>query len=436
VEYFSPESLCLCVLQAGPVSLSDVEILQLVEGKHIPAYKLESALGDPERGVAIRRKFITRQLAPDSAASCLSDLPYLHYDFSKVMGACCENVVGYMPVPVGVAGPLLLNGEYFHVPMATTEGALVASTNRGCRALAPGGGVKSHLLGDGMTRGPVVRFPSAAEASQVKLWLDERANFSTVAEAFNGTSGFARLVGVQAAVAGRLLFIRFKATTGDAMGMNMLSKGTEKSLGVISRLFPTMEVISLSGNYCTDKKPSAINWIEGRGKSVVCEATVSAATVRQVLKTTVEALVDLNVCKNLVGSAMAGSVGGFNTHAANVVCAIFIATGQDPAQTVGSSNCITLTEKGGPSGEDLHISVTMPSLELGTVGGGTVLPAQAACLKMLGVQGPNKEAPGENAAQLARVVCGAVLAGELSLMSALAAGHLVKSHLTHNRLVS
>jgi hydroxymethylglutaryl-CoA reductase (NADPH) len=340
-----------------------------------------------------------------------------------------------MPVPVGVAGPLLLDGRCFHVPMATTEGALVASTNRGCRALSVAGGVRSHILGDGMTRGPVVRFPSAAEASRTKLWLDDRGNFATVAEAFNSTSGFARLVGLRSALAGRLLYIRFKATTGDAMGMNMLSKGTEKSLGILARLFPSMEVVSLSGNFCTDKKPAAINWIEGRGKSVVCEATIPAETVRQVLKTTVDALVDLNVCKNLVGSAMAGSVGGFNTHAANVVCAIFIATGQDPAQTVGSSNCITLTEKGGPSGEDLHMSVTMPSLEIGTVGGGTVLPPQAACLKMLGVHGPNRASPGGNAAQLARVICGAVLAGELSLMSALAAGHLVKSHLTHNRWV-
>ena len=207
----------------GPAALTDCEVLQLVEHKHIPAYKLETALGDPERGVAIRRKLVAKQLSV-SSSSCLSELPYQNYDFSKVMGACCENVVGYMPVPVGVAGPLLLDGEYFHVPMATTEGTLVASTNRGCRALALGGGVKSHLLGDGMTRGPVVRFPSAAEASGAKLWLDERDNFRTVAEAFNSTSGFARLVGVHTAVAGRLLYVRFKATTGDAMGMNMLSK--------------------------------------------------------------------------------------------------------------------------------------------------------------------------------------------------------------------
>ncbi|MGH0125608.1 UNVERIFIED_CONTAM: hypothetical protein FKN15_024135 [Acipenser sinensis] len=129
---------------------------------------------------------------------------------------------------------------------------------------------------------------------------------------------------------------------------------------------------------------------------------------------------------------MAGSIGGFNAHAANIVAAIYIACGQDPAQSVGSSNCITLMEATGPTNEDLHISCTMPSIEVGTVGGGTVLAPQQACLKMLGIQGASKENPGENARQLARVVCGTVLAGELSLMAALAAGHLVKSHMTHN----
>ena len=125
---------------------------------------------------------------------------------------------------MGVAGPLLLDGACFQVPMATTEGTLVASTNRGCRALSLGGGVRSFVLGDGMTRGPVVRFPSAAESSRLKLWMDDPFNFSTVAEAFNSTSRFGRLVSVLTTVAGRQAFIRFKATTGDAMGMNMLSK--------------------------------------------------------------------------------------------------------------------------------------------------------------------------------------------------------------------
>merc|ERR1712179_667049 len=136
---------------------------------------------------------------------------------------------------------------------------------------------------------------------------------------------------------------------------------------------------------------------------------------------------------NQTGSAMAGSIGGFNAHAANIVTAIFIATGQDAAQNVGSSNCITLMEPWGPDGRDLYITCTMPSIEVGTVGGGTVLPPQSSCLEMLGVRGSHTTSPGENACQLARVICGAVLAGELSLMSALATGHLVKSHLRHNR---
>lgn len=166
---------------------------------------------------------------------------------------------------------------------------------------------------------------------------------------------------------------------------------------------------------------------------MVCEAVVPASVITSVLKTTVHALVDVNISKNLTGSAIAGSIGGFNAHAANVVTAIFIATGQDPAQNVGSSNCLTLMEPHGRNGEDLYITCTMPSIEVGTVGGGTVLPPQGACLEMLGVKGANMDSPGENAKQLARIVCATVLAGELSLMSALAAGHLVRSHLRHNR---
>jgi len=211
-------------------------------------------------------------------------------------------------------------------------------------------------------------------------------------------------------------------------------QGAEKVLNELSeKHFTDMEILSLSGNFCTDKKPSAVNWLEGRGKSVVCEAVIPASVVKTILKTTVTALVDLNINKNLIGSAMAGSIGGFNAHAANIVTAVFIATGQDPAQNVASANCLTVMEA---RREDLYISCTMPSIELGTVGGGTVLPPQTACLQMLGVKGPNVEQPGQNATTLARVVCAAVLAGELSLMSALAAGHLVRSHLRHNRSMS
>ncbi|XP_069483571.1 3-hydroxy-3-methylglutaryl-Coenzyme A reductase [Ambystoma mexicanum] len=416
--------------QEGASCLSDAEVIQLVQAKHIPAYKLETAVESPERGVSIRRQMLSPMMAEPTA---LQQLPYRDYNYSLVLGACCENVIGYMPIPVGVAGPLLLDSKEFQVPMATTEGCLVASTNRGCRAIALGGGAQSQILSDGMTRGPVVRLPTALQAAEVKAWLESLEGFKVIKEEFDGTSRFARLQKLHIGLAGRNLYIRFQSKTGDAMGMNMISKGTEQALARLHEEFPDMQLMAVSGNYCTDKKPAAINWIEGRGKSVVAEAIIPAKVVKAVLKTSTAALVDLNINKNLVGSAMAGSIGGFNAHAANIVTAIYIACGQDAAQNVGSSNCITLMEPTGTTQEDLHISCTMPSLEIGTVGGGTNLVPQQACLRMLGVQGANQDNPGENARQLARVVCGTVMAGELSLMAALAAGDLVKSHMTHNR---
>ncbi|KAK9884139.1 hypothetical protein WA026_005090 [Henosepilachna vigintioctopunctata] len=411
-----------------PAALTDKEIMLLVDTKHIPSYNLEKALNDVDRGVLVRRKILAKSIG----FSKLQNLPYQNYDYNAVLGNCCENVVGYVPIPLGIAGPLKVDGELFHIPMATTEGCLVASTNRGCRAVDHCG-IKSSIVADGMTRGPVVRFPSMTKASEMIRWLQNSNNFETLKTQFDSTSRFAKLSKISTRIAGRYVFIRFVAETGDAMGMNMLSKGTEQALHHLHDYFPDMDILSLSGNYCTDKKSSSVNWIEGRGKSVVCEAIVPAETVQSVLKCNTHALVDLNLSKNMIGSAIAGSIGGFNAHAANIVTAIFIATGQDPAQNISSSNCLTIMEPWGTDGKDLYISCTMPSIEIGTIGGGTVLPAQSACLEILGVKGPNLEQPGENAKKLARIICAAVLVGELSLMAALATGHLVKSHLKYNR---
>nr|XP_060617638.1 3-hydroxy-3-methylglutaryl-Coenzyme A reductase [Anolis sagrei ordinatus] len=424
---------CLSILQNGKMGakfLTDAEVINLVSAKHIPAYKLETLMETQERGVSIRRQILSQKLPEPSS---LHYLPYKNYNYSLVMGACCENVIGYMPIPVGVVGPLLLDNKEFQVPMATTEGCLVASTNRGCRAICLGGGARSRILADGMTRGPVVRLPTACQSAEVKAWLETPEGFKKIKDVFDSTSRFARLQRLHVGLAGRNLYIRFQARTGDAMGMNMISKGTEKALAKLQEEFPDLHVLAVSGNYCTDKKPAAINWVEGRGKSVVCEAVIPAKVVKEVLKSTTEAMIEVNVNKNLVGSAMAGSIGGYNAHAANIVTAMYIACGQDAAQNVSSSNCITLMESAGPANEDLYISCTMPSIEIGTVGGGTNLLPQQACLQMLGVQGASSENPGENARQLAKIVCATVMAGELSLMAALAAGHLVRSHMIHNR---
>eukprot|EP01087_Luapelamoeba_hula_P011408 TRINITY_DN30_c0_g1_i2.p1 TRINITY_DN30_c0_g1~~TRINITY_DN30_c0_g1_i2.p1 ORF type:complete len:531 (-),score=79.10 TRINITY_DN30_c0_g1_i2:618-2210(-) len=427
----------------------DEEFVTKAERGELQPHNLEKLFPhDLTRAVSIRRQLLERNLAKQQAqrkvnsdtltsatakeGPALQNLPFRHYDYADVSGACCENVIGYVPIPVGIAGPLLIDGEEVYVPLATTEGALVASTHRGCKAISQAGGANTSLVADGMTRGPVVRFPSARRAAELKQWLAVPDNFYTVAAAFNSTSRFARLSSIKTAVAGKDLFIRFKSATGDAMGMNMISKGVEKALTVVADYFPDMRMLSLSGNYCTDKKPAAINWLEGRGKSVVTEATISEDIVKRTLKTTVAALVLLNQQKNLVGSAMAGSIGGFNAHASNIVTALFLATGQDPAQNVESSNCITLMEFA-ENGKDLYISCSMPSIEVGTVGGGTHLSPQASCLNIIGVQGANTHSPGANAAKLARVVCTTVMAGELSLMSALAANHLVSAHLQHNR---
>lgn len=414
--------------QVSLISKTDKEIFKMVEDGQLQAHALEKALGDPLRAVKIRRQVVGS--TDPKIADGLKNLPVDGMDYSTVNGACCENVVGYIQIPVGTAGPLLLDGESFLVPMATTEGALVASTHRGLKAISQSGGAHSSVIKDGMTRAPLIKLPSVKRAVELKNWLEQSDNFYQIAAAFNSTSRFARLHNIKIAISGRYVYLRFKSSTGDAMGMNMVSKGVEKAIEILEDYFPDLEALSLSGNYCTDKKPSAVNWIEGRGKSVVCEALIKSDIVKNTLKTTVQDLVNLNISKNLIGSSMAGSIGGFNAHASNIVTAIFLATGQDPAQNVESSNCLTLMEA---EGNDLHISVTMPSIEVGTVGGGTHLTAQSSCLSMLGIKGSSTERPGAHAEKLAKIISATVLAGELSLMSALAAGHLVRSHIAHNR---
>lgn len=338
--------------------LADEELIDLSLRGKIPGYAIEKTCEDPSlmtrlesfvRAVKVRRAVISRTPATASLTSSLenSKTPYKDYNYELVHGACCENVIGYLPLPLGVAGPLVIDGQSYFLPMATTEGVLVASTSRGCKAINAGGGATTVLTGDGMTRGPCVGFPTLARAGEAKVWIDSEEGQARMKEAFNSTSRFARLSSMKTALAGTYLYIRFKTTTGDAMGMNMISKGVEKALHVMSTEcgFEDMATISVSGNFCTDKKPAAVNWIDGRGKSVVAEAIIPGDVVRSVLKSDVNALVELNTSKNLIGSAMAGSVGGFNAHASNIVTAIFLATGQDPAQNVESSNCITIMKK-------------------------------------------------------------------------------------------
>mmetsp|Transcript_6910 Transcript_6910/g.9903 ORF Transcript_6910/g.9903 Transcript_6910/m.9903 type:complete len:591 (-) Transcript_6910:107-1879(-) len=406
----------------------DDYIASLVLDGKMKDHELENKL-DPHRAVEVRRIIFDHRLSSLGHQNALQDLPCQpSLDYSRVHGANCEIVVGYVPLPVGIVGPLTLNNQTVYVPMATTEGCLVASTQRGAKAISQGSGATAIILKDGITRAPCIRMESAAEAARLKLWCDK--NFHLLKVAFESTTSFGKLKSCNPTVAGRNIYLRLVCFSGDAMGMNMVSKGSLAVIETLREYFPSLQLIALSGNMCTDKKAAATNWLEGRGKSVVVEAIIPEKVVLTTLKTTVKQIVQTNLQKNLVGSAMAGTIGGFNAHAANIVSAVFLATGQDPAQNVESSNCITLLEE--TETGDLWISCTMPSLEVGTVGGGTTLPAQASCLKAIGVKGSGKK-PGDNSQKLAMVVAAATMAGEVSLLAALAANTLVAAHMKHNR---
>jgi len=336
-----------------------------------------------------------------------------------------DNPIGVTQVPVGVAGPVKVNGEYakgeFYVPLATTEGALVASVNRGMRAITLSGGCSARVLHEGMTRAPLFKVTNVSEAVKFRDWAN--TNFYKLKELMEQDK-FLKLKEVQPFIAGRHVFLRFVCDTSDAMGMNMITIGLERVVEFIEKENKDARCIALSGNMCTDKKPSAVNFILGRGRSVTADVVIPKKIAKEILKTTSEKMVEVNYGKNFIGSAMAGVLGGFNAHVANPIAALYIACGQDPAQIMNSAMAITSVEG---EGEDAYFSIFMPSVESGVLGGGMNLPTQKEALQIMGCYGPGNPA-GSNARKFVEIACATALAGEVSLISALAAGHLAKAH--------
>jgi len=330
-----------------------------------------------------------------------------------------ENFVGASQIPLGLAGPLRVEGEYakgsFYLPLATTEGALVASVNRGCGVVNAAGGARAGVLADAMTRAPAFVCRDLAHLVATRRWVQE--HLEAIRKAAEGTTGHGKLLGISPYAVGRTLFLRFAFQTGDAMGMNMATIATEAAAKAIEK-GTGARLAALSGNMCTDKKAASINLTEGRGKSVIAEVSLSSKLVKERLHTTADAVVDVNTRKNLVGSAKAGAL-GYNAHFANVVAGVFLATGQDAAQVVEGSLGFTTAEA---DGDGLYFAVSLPALEVGTVGGGTRFPTQQECLNLMGCAGAGK------ARKFAEIVAGGVLAGELSLMGAIASGDLGKAH--------
>ncbi|WEL26309.1 hydroxymethylglutaryl-CoA reductase (NADPH) [Haloferax volcanii] len=348
-----------------------------------------------------------------------------NYGFpAEAAESAIENMVGAIQVPMGLAGPVSVDGGSVagekYLPLATTEGALLASVNRGCSVINSAGGATARVLKSGMTRAPVFRVADVAEAEALVSWT--RDNFAALKEAAEETTNHGELLDVTPYVVGNSVYLRFRYDTKDAMGMNMATIATEAACGVVEDE-TAASLVALSGNLCSDKKPAAINAVEGRGRSVTADVRIPREVVEERLHTTPEAVAELNTRKNLVGSAKAASL-GFNAHVANVVAAMFLATGQDEAQVVEGSNAITTAEV---QDGDLYVSVSIASLEVGTVGGGTKLPTQSEGLDILGVSGGGDPA-GSNADALAECIAVGSLAGELSLLSALASRHLSSAH--------
>lgn len=373
---------------------------------------------DPDTAAAARRELLETET--DADLDTIGDFSFSARNAEPNV----ENMIGGAQLPMGVAGPIVIEGgaaegEYY-LPLATTEGALVASVNRGCSVIRTAGGAEARVTKSGMTRAPVFRTTGIAEAAEVLEWVEE--NEGALRASAEETTSHGELLDITPYVVGDNVFLRFRFDSKDAMGMNMVTIATQAACDLIEDETPA-SLVALSGNLCTDKKPAAINAIEGRGRSVTADVTISRERVEERLHTTPEAIAEANTRKNLIGSAKAGSL-GFNAHAANTIAAAFLATGQDAAQVVEGANAITTAEA---RDDELYASLSIASLEVGTVGGGTKLPTQAEALDMLGLAGGG-DPPGSNADALAEIIATGALAGELSLLAALASRHLSSAH--------
>jgi hydroxymethylglutaryl-CoA reductase (NADPH) len=330
----------------------------------------------------------------------------------------CENMIGVVQIPVGIAGPIHVKGDHaageYFLPLATTEGALVASVNRGCKAITSAGGAIVQTHNAGMSRGCVFTIDGIRQGRDASLFIKtHQEKLNQIAQT---TSTHLILKSIQTKLLGKNLFVRFVYDTQDAMGMNMVTIATQEIAAYLQQE-AQIQLVSLAGNFDVDKKPSWLNILEGRGRQVWAEATITKEILQNILKTTAETLHEVCLKKCLLGSIVSGSM-GFNAHFANIVAALFIATGQDPAHVSEGSTGFTTTEV---NNGELYIAVHLPDLPLGTIGGGTSLPAQQEAFSILGIK--------QGSAELfAEIIGAAILAGELSLLASLASGSLARSH--------
>lgn len=371
---------------------------------------------DYTRDMATRR----REVVSAETGARLEHVGQFSFD-PAVLPGNIEAFAGVAQVPLGFAGPLLVNGEHaqgeFYVPMATSEGTLVASYSRGMRLTREAGGVITTVIDDSMQRAPIFVFENARHARDFGQWVE--ANFAAIKAAAEETTRSGRLLKIEQYSMGKMRWLRFCFSTGDAAGQNMVSKATRHAcLWILGQQPAGLEHFSLAANFDTDKKHSQVNALHTRGKRVVAEVTLPAALLQDVMHTSGDALFRQRQLSNM-GALMAGSVNN-GAHFANGITAMFIACGQDVANVAESSAGFVHGELK-PNG-DYYFSVTIPALIVATYGGGTGLPTQRECLEVMGCYGEGK------VGKLAEIVAATVLCGELSLSSAIVSDQWVSSH--------
>ncbi len=348
------------------------------------------------------------------------------YSFDPHMTAGnAEHFTGVAQIPLGFAGPITINGEHakgdFIIPLATTEGTLIASYNRGMKILNLSGGVTCTVIGDSMQRAPVFVFNNAREARYFVQWVE--ANLGEIREQAEATSSVAKLQYIDYYLASKLAYLRFNYSTGDAAGQNMVGRATFAACSWILDHYDGVQHFYLESNLATDKKASQVNVMRTRGKRVVAEATIKRDVLIQHMRVEPENLFYHAGIAN-VGAILSGANNN-GLHSANGITAMFIATGQDVANVSESSAGIIYPEL--TADGDLYLSITIPSLIVATYGGGTGLATQQECLHALGCVGRGK------VNKLAEIIAGVVLAGEISLAAAISSSDWVSSHEKYGR---
>lgn len=336
------------------------------------------------------------------------------------MAGNIENLFGVAQVPIGLAGPLLIDGEHakgeFYVPMATVEGTMLASYNRGMKVIRESGGVMTTVAGEAMQRAPVFVFENARQGRDFRAWLQD--NFEQIRDVAEGTTSVGKLLEIEAYLAHNMVFTRFDYSTGDAAGQNMTSKATFVACEWIRKQYENISHYLLSGNFDTEKKTSSVNLLKGRGRRVTAEITIPRDVMIENLRITPQQMhygQGISTMSSILSSSSNNAA-----HPANGLAALYLATGQDIAN-IGESNQCTTYNKVTREG-DYYFSITLPAIIVATYGGGTALATQRECLEIMDCFGPGK------ALKLAEIAAALTVAGEISLGAASRIDHKTRKN--------